>query len=71
MLCIRLDDLTLGLSNKGELNAQVIRATYLGSLTDYLLQLGEMTVRVQSKNTEFSKGDEVSLIFDKEKIILY
>jgi len=61
MLCIRLDDLTLGLSNKGELNAQVIRVTYLGNLTDYLLQLGEMTVRVQSKNTEFSKGDEVSL----------
>jgi len=71
MLCIRLDDVTLGPSNKGELNAQVIRATYLGSLTDYLLQLGEITVRVQSKDTGFSKGNKVSLIIDKEKVILY
>ena len=71
MLCVRLEDIELGLYNQGELNAQVIRATYLGNITDYLLQVGEITVRVQSKDTGFSKGDKVSLMIDKEKIILY
>lgn len=71
MLCIRLEDITLKPYNTAELNGQVIRATYLGNLVDYLLQAGEITVRVQSKDRGFSTGDKVSLIIDKEKILLY
>jgi len=71
MLCIRLEDITLKPYDTAELNGQVIRATYLGNLVDYLLQVGDITVRVQSKDRGFSKGDKVSLIINKEKIILY
>lgn len=71
MLCIRLEDITLKPYDTAELNGQVIRATYLGNLVDYLLQLGEITIRVQSKDRGFSTGDKVSLIIDKEKILLY
>jgi len=71
MLCIRLEDITLKSYDKSELNGEVIRATYLGNLVDYLLQVGEITVRVQSKDRGFSTRDKVSLIIDKEKILLY
>lgn len=71
MLCIRLEDITLNPYDEGDLNGQVIRAIYLGSLVDYLLQIGEITVRVQSKDGGFSTGDKVSLTIDKERIILY
>lgn len=71
MLCIRLEDITLKPYDTAELNGQVIRATYLGNLVDYLLQVGDITVRVQSKDRGFLKGDKVSLIINKEKIILY
>ena len=71
MLCIRLEDVTLKPYDTAELSGQVIRATYLGNLVDYLLQVGDITVRVQSKDRGFSKGDKVSLIIDKERILLY
>ena len=71
MLCIRLEDIILKPYDTAELNGQVIRATYLGNLVDYLLQVGGITVRVQSKDRGFSTGDKVSLIIDKEKILLY
>ena len=71
ILCVRLEDVTLKPYDEGELNGQVIRATYLGSLVDYLLQVGEITMRVQLKDRRFSTGDKVSLIIDKEKILLY
>ena len=71
MLCIRLEDIILKPYDTAELNGQVIRATYLGNLVDYLLQVGGITVRVQSKDSRFSTGEKVSLIIDKEKILLY
>ena len=71
ILCVRLEDITLKPYNEGEMNGQVIRATYLGNLVDYLLQVGEITMRVQLKDRRFSTGDKVSLIIDKEKILLY
>jgi len=70
-LCIRLEDITLKSFGEGDLNGEVFRATFLGSLVDYLLQVGEITVRVQSKDRKFVKGEKVSLIINKEKIILY
>ncbi|HDK28027.1 MAG TPA: ABC transporter ATP-binding protein [Candidatus Atribacteria bacterium] len=71
ILCVRLEDITLKPYDEGEMNGQVIRATYLGNLVDYLLQVGEITMRVQLKDRRFSTGDKVSLIIDKEKILLY
>ena len=71
ILCVRLEDITLKPYDEGEMNGQVIRATYLGNLVDYLLQVGEITMRVQLKDRRFSIGDKVSLIIDKEKILLY
>lgn len=70
-LCIRLEDITLKSFGEGDLNGEVIRTTFLGSLVDYLLQVGEITVRVQSKDRKFVKEEKVSLIINKEKIILY
>jgi len=71
ILCVRLEDITLKPYDEGEMNGQVIRATYLGNLVDYLLQVGDITMRVQLKDRRFSTGDKVSLIIDKEKILLY
>jgi len=70
-LCIRLEDLNLKPFGEGDFNCEVLRSTFLGNLVDYLLQIGNITVRVQSKDRGFSKGDKVSLIIDKEKILLY
>jgi iron(III) transport system ATP-binding protein len=70
-LCIRLEDITLKSYGEGDLNGEVIRATFLGSLVDYLIQIGEITIRVQSKDRKFTTGEKVSLIIKKEKIILY
>ena len=70
-LCIRLEDITLQLFGKGDLNGEVLRATFLGSLVDYLIKVGDINVRVQSKDRKFFTGDEVSLVFDRERILLY
>ncbi|MGB2782717.1 MAG: ABC transporter ATP-binding protein [Atribacterota bacterium] len=70
-LCIRLEDITLKTDGTGDLKGEIIRATFLGSLVDYLIKIEDINIRVQSKERKFSIGDKVFLVLDREKILLY
>jgi len=59
-VCIRPE--ALEISPGGTLDGRILRRTYLGSRVEYLVQLGELTVRVEGTTATFrGAGDKVTL----------
>ena len=60
VLCIRPEDLEL--DPAGSLRGAVVRSTYLGNRVDYLIRVGSLTVRVESRTgPALPAGERVAL----------
>lgn len=57
---------------KGEIQAEVVRRVYLGSVVDYRVRLGELELRViRGTENVFNEGEQVSLHIDIKKSLLF
>jgi len=71
LLSVRPEDIDLQEYSRKNLVGTVTRVTYFGNIVDYLIRAGDVPIRVQLKEKEFTEGDRVSVIFDCKKFLFY